>query len=191
MNKLIISLFALSLPLCSLGQSFRAFKFDISIGYAIPLVSSSEINSGITLSLHPHYRFTDNFALGLRAEGAALGYQNVIQLYNGTFQYSSSKDYNVAILYSLGLSAEYSFGKGGFRPFIGLGGGYFRNSSLNLNNNTYTYALKQNNIGFFPELGFEWGHFRLMGDYNRVGNNNDYFSGKIGFFFGGRKKSRR
>ncbi len=53
------------------ADTYHAFKFDIGLGYAIP--SGSGAKAGATFTLQPHYRLSDDLAIGLRIEGAGLG----------------------------------------------------------------------------------------------------------------------
>jgi hypothetical protein len=161
----------------SSGNTYHAFKFDIGLGYAIPSSGSgSGVKAGATFTLQPHYRLSDDFALGLRLEGAALGYEDD----NGKTK--------VSIMESYCATGEYYFAKGGFRPFIGAGAGLFDQSSLQASNGNATLVNGATNFGFFPEAGFEAGHFRMSADYDIAGNSNNYFAIKIGAFFGGGKK---
>jgi outer membrane protein W len=94
----------------------------------------------------------------------------------------------VELLLSYCATAEYYLAKGGFRPFIGVGAGVFTQSTTHDNSGTVELVAGSTNAGFFPEVGFETGHFRMSADYNVASTNNDYFAFKIGFFFGGGKK---
>lgn len=186
MKKLILLTAMVCFAVLAKAQSteYRAFKFDLGFGYAIPTASSNGgTKAGATFTLQPHYRLSDDFAIGLRIEEAGLGYEN-----------PSTNDVKVAILGSYCATGEYYLMKGGFRPFIGAGFGFFNQQSADVNQNTIeednSVVLVQGGtkFGFFPEVGFEAGHFRLSADYNVAGNNNNYASFKIGFFFGGGKK---
>jgi len=163
------------------SENFHAFKFDIGVGYALPS-SGSGTEAGATFTLQPHYRLSDNFALGLRMEAAAIGYKN-----------SVSGDVKVSALASGCLTGEYYLSDNSFRPFIGAGVGLFDEESAagNTNGNSgsnVSVSGRTTNFGAFPEIGFEAGHFRLSVDYNVAGNSNNYIAFKIGAFFGGGKK---
>jgi hypothetical protein len=159
------------------ADTYHAFKFDIGLGYAIPSsASGSGTKAGATFTLQPHYRLSDDFAIGLRLEGAALGYEDDLG------------KVKVSILESYCATGEYYLVKGGFRPFFGAGAGFFDQSSLKASNGSATLISGGTNFGFFPEVGFEAGHFRMSADYDIAGNSNNYLAIKIGFFFGGGKK---
>jgi hypothetical protein len=85
-------------------------------------------------------------------------------------------------------TGEYYLAAGGFRPFVGAGAGFFNQSSLKASNGNATLVPGATNFGFFPETGFEAGHFRMSADYDVAGNSNNYVAFKIGAFFGGGKK---
>lgn len=160
------------------GDMYKKVKVDIGFGYAIPS-SGGGAKAGITFTIEPHYRLTDNIAVGLRLEGAALGYE--IKSSTG------SSDIKVSLLNSYCATGEYYFGSGAFRPFGGVGLGVFTQSSLD--NSTGTLIPSSSMFGFFPTLGFETGHFRMSGSYNSVGSGGGGYIGfKLGFFFGGGKK---
>jgi hypothetical protein len=161
-------------------STYKAFKVDFDLGYAIPSVSTgSGTKAGATFTIEPHYRLSDALAIGFRFEGAALGYEQN----NGT-----TNKVKVSLLTSYCPSVEYYFSNGGFRPFVGAGAGIFSQQSLAATGSNATLVPGASNFGFFPEVGFEAGHFRMSADYDVAGNSNNYLSFKIGFFFGGGKK---
>lgn len=171
----------------SQSENFRNFKFDITSGYASPARSggSNSVQGGVTFGFHPHFRLSDELAVGLRFEGAALGY---VKDYSDDFgEYSEVK---VAILASYCATAEYYLSNGTFRPFIGAGAGMFSQSSVSASSTdtTTTTTLNKAKFGFFPEAGFEIWHFRVSADYNVLPNQAGYWSIKTGFFFGGGRK---
>jgi len=181
MKKLLLLSALLAFAVLAKAQSstYRAFKFDIGFGYAIPTANSGGgTKAGVTFTLQPHYRLSDDFAVGVRIEGAGLGY--VDESGNGKTK--------VQLLESYCATGEYYLAKGGFRPFVGAGVGFFSQSSVQGNSGTVTLVSGATNAGFFPEVGFEAGHFRMSADYDIAGNNNNYVAFKIGFFFGGGKK---
>jgi hypothetical protein len=158
-------------------DTYHTFKFDIGLGYAIPSAATgSGAKGGATFTLQPHYRLSDDLAVGLRIEGAALGYGN---------GFGKTK---ISVLESYCATAEYYLAKGSFRPFAGAGAGFFDQSSVKASQGNVTLASSASTFGFFPEIGFETGHFRVSADYDIAGNSNNYLAFKIGFFFGGGKK---
>jgi hypothetical protein len=169
----------------SQSGNFRAFKLDLSMGYASPASPSNSTSGGISFTFHPHYRLADEFAVGLRIEAAMLAYSTA----SAADDYSLS-DSKVAILNSYCLTGEYYLSNGSFRPFIGGGAGIFTQSSIQVINadNTVNATLQKSKIGAFPAVGFEWGHFRMSGDYNFLPDNAGYLGIKVGVFIGGGRK---
>lgn len=192
MKQLLLTIVAVTtfvLNARSQSENFRAFKFDLSLGYASPLNSGSGPSSssgGVSLTFHPHYRLSDQFAVGLRVDVALLAYASYDAV-DGTYS-----DSQASALTSYALTGEYYLMDGGFRPFIGAGVGVFRQSQIQVldanGNTTVNGTLQESKIGAFPEVGFEAGHFRLSGDYNYLPNKAGYIGVKMGFFFGGGRK---
>ena len=195
MRKLLLLTAFIGSAIFAKAQSsdYKPFKFDIGIGYAIPTTSDASTagttKAGVAFTLHPHYRINDDLAVGLRFEGAGLGYEN-----------QGTSTINVSLLYSYSATVEYYLLKGGFRPFVGAGAGFYVQSKIDSvssnsssNNNTYNVQNQGTKFGFFPEVGFEAGKFRLYAAYNVLGKtpagqNNSYLSFNIGFFIGGGRK---
>jgi len=159
---------------------YKAFKVDFDFGYATP--STGTAKAGVNFAFEPHYRLSDDFALGLRLEGAGFLYQTG----------GSSGSTSASVLFSYCLTGDYYLSNSGFRPFIGAGVGFFQQQTVNGNSssgsNSVTLIPGSTNFGFFPRVGFEAGHLRLSASYDIVGNNSSYAAFTIGFFFGGGKK---
>ena len=192
MKRLLLTIITLTtfiLNARSQSENFKAFKVDLSLGYASPANAGSGSGSssgGISFTFHPHYRLSDQFAVGVRVDAALLAYATYDAIDN------TVSDSQVASLTSYALTGEYYLLNGIFRPFIGAGVGLFSQSSiqvLDANGNTLVNGtLQQSKIGVFPEVGFELGHFRVSGDYNFLPNKAGYLGIKMGFFFGGGRK---
>ena len=183
---LLIAFLGSSLLLKAQSTTYKAFKVDVDLGYAIPTGNSgSGTKAGVTFTIEPHYRLSDAFAVGLRFEGAGLGYVNNSGI-NSSVQ--------VSILNSYCATGEYYFVEEGFRPFAGAGMGFFTRKSLSVDsssvasNSGNTLVSGGTKFGFFPRVGFEYGHLRVSAEYNILGNNSNYIAFKLGFFFGGGRK---
>jgi hypothetical protein len=167
----------------SQSSDFHAFKFDIGLGYAEPANGSGDgTKAGLTFTLQPHVRLSDNFAIGIRMEAAVIGNYA-----------SSSGNVNATAVASGCLSGEYYLSNHGFRPFIGVGAGIFDQESAagNTNGGTVVQGPRTMDFGGYPVLGFEAGHFRMSVEYDLAGKGNDYAAAKIGFFFGGGRKKHK
>jgi outer membrane protein X len=159
------------------SKKYKAFKVDVMFGYAIPTKGGENTVGGGSFTLEPHYRLSDALALGLRMEGAGIGYKP-----------TSSGDVTVSAISSYAATGEYYFMNEGFRPFVGAGAGYFTNQEVNVSGSSGSVTIpSESKFGFFPRAGFETGHFRINADYNIIGDGG-YIAFKIGFFFGGGKK---
>lgn len=186
MKKILFSAALTASILTASAQTYKAVKVDVSLGYAIPAGGGEGTKGGVTFTVEPHYRLSDELAVGLRFEGAALAYVN--DTGNG------DSDAKVSVLSSYCASGDYYFGKSSFRPFAGAGLGFFKSASLTLDEETVQNGNPEvipgsTEFGFFPRVGFETGHFRMSGEYNIV-KDSGYFAAKIGFFFGGGKKKK-
>jgi hypothetical protein len=183
MKKLILLFVLLGTALLSRAQSpdYRSFKFDIGLGYALPS-DGSGTQAGAAFTLQPTYPLTDDFAIGLRVEAAAIGYKN-----------SETDNVKVSALASACPTAEYYLSDNNFRPFVGVGLGLFDQESAGgntSNGNGVTVSARTTGFGAFPEIGFEVGHFRMSAEYNFAGHNNNYAALNIGAFFGGGRKKK-
>src|ERR1700743_1356768 len=119
MKKLSLFLALIGFGFLAKAQSttYKDFKVDVDLGYAGP--TSGTAKAGATFILEPHYRLSDDFALGLRFDAAALVYQNITGGTSG------------AALVSYTFTGDYYLTKDGFRPFIGGGLGFFTQESVN------------------------------------------------------------
>ena len=166
------------------STSYHAFKVDLDLGYAIPTSSASgahTVKGGGTITIEPHYRLSSSFALGLRIEGAGLGYES-------RNDDGSTDDLKVSALGSFCATADYYLSSKGIRPFIGAGFGVFIQQSLNNLYDSNTLTPTTTGFGGFPRIGFEWGHLRVSGTYNIAVQSHSYTALAIGVFFGGGKK---
>lgn len=178
-KSLFIALICLTtVPVFAQDREFKSFKFDIALGLAMP-TDGAGVKAGGLITIQPHYRVSDNFALGLRLEGAGIGY-----VYDDIY---GDQQVDVKVVSSYCASGEFYFNKNRFRPFIGGGAGLFDSQAASSSNGggSVTLGERAKSFGFYPEVGFEAGHFRLCADYNVTGHNLSYFSLKIGAFFGG------
>lgn len=182
MKKLLLFITFIGVSFLANAQSttYKAFKVDVDLGYAIPSAGTGT-KAGATFTIEPHYRLSDDFAIGLRIEGAGLGYETD----------GAGSKIKVSLLTSYCASGDYYLMKGGFRPFVGAGAGFFTQSAVVGNTDSggsVTTVTGATNFGFFPRVGFEAGHFRMSAAYDIVGNNSSYAAITIGFFLGGGKK---
>ena len=181
MKKLLLLIAFGSCALLAKAQSstYHAFKVDVGFGYAIP-ASGSGTKAGVTFTVEPHYRVTDDLAVGLRFEGAGLGNED---------QTDGDTHVKVSFLTSYCATGEYYLMEGGFRPFLGAGAGLFtQRAVVNSDSEDLSLSASKTKFGFFPRAGIEAGHFRFSASYNVLGDGGNYTAFSIGFFLGGGKK---
>jgi outer membrane protein W len=183
MKKILICALVLQLSFLAHAQetTFKPFKFDIALGYAIP--SGSGTKGGVIFALEPKYALNDAITLGLRLE-SALTVQGELDMDNEEMKG------DVKASGSYLLTGDYYFNTNKFRPFIGIGAGLYRNAAVDLETDDVEADMKTSSkFGFAPRAGFEFGHFRTAIEYNAAGKagayNNNYLGIKMGFFIGG------
>jgi hypothetical protein len=73
---------------------------------------------------------------------------------------------------------QYYFSNNLFRPLIGLGVG--------------TYNAKETSFGFYPRIGFDFGHLNFNTDFDIVGGtlNSNFLTFKLGISIGGGRKKQ-
>jgi hypothetical protein len=184
MKKLLLLVALTGVSFCANAQSttYKAFKVDIDLGYAIPSAGTGGgTKAGVTVTVEPHYRLSDDLAVGFRFEGAAIGYQDIT---------TATKKTHISLLTSYCPTIDYYFMKGGFRPFGGAGAGIFSQQSVagSSTGNGAVLVPGASKFGVFPRVGFETGHFRMAASYDILGNNSNYLGFTIGAFFGGGSK---
>jgi outer membrane protein X len=186
MKKILFTAFAVIATLMSEAQTeltFKPFKFDIALGYAIPRGSGTK--GGVLFAIEPKYALNDNITLGLRAEIAITANVDNINSDEATGNVKGSASYLA--------TGDYYFNTNAVRPFVGGGVGVFHNAAANLDATTEADVEQKYKFGFMPRIGIETGHFRAAIEYNAAGKsgtmNNNYLGIKIGFFLGGGRLS--
>ncbi len=180
--KRVTLLFALAvcLTLGAQAQEYKKFKVGMGFGYTIP----SDGGGGIALYFEPAYRVSDQIAIGLRIESAAMA-KNVggeTSSVSGTASYT--------------LNGQYYLSNNKFRPFVGLGFGLYSNASISVDG--FADLDPSPSFGFYPRIGFDLGHFNVTLDYNivpatkevEIGGTSDeiknsYIGIKLGFSISG------
>ncbi|MBS1541933.1 MAG: hypothetical protein JSS73_14875 [Bacteroidetes bacterium] len=128
------------------GQKFKTVRVGAGLGV---FTSTSNANNGWLIFIEPSYRTSDNFFVGFRYEGAYNKSMSVLSYsFNGQYYFSSNTSR--------------------VRSFVGLGAGLYiadYNSIGSFNTNLET-ALGKTSFGFYPRVGFDFGHFSLSVDWN-------------------------
>jgi hypothetical protein len=186
MKKLSLFIAFIGLASVTWGQSatYKSFQVNLTWGFDVPLYGKGT-SSDFVEAIEPQYHLSDKFTLGFRIEQADLIF-NIDP--ENTFLFGTVYKLHGHVA-SYCATGEYYFSK---RAFIGGGLGFFKPSLINTNTdpnaNAVTVYNNSSKFGFFPEIGFEAGHFRMSIDYNVAGNNSNYVAANIGFFIGGGKK---
>lgn len=164
------------------SQQYKRLRIGIGAGYGL---TADKVK--FTIAIEPSYRIHDNWTIGLKLETAFLQQDVYGNTIGAEIDYSSIGSYT--------LNCQYYLGEMRFRPFIGFGAGSCKVrsfSSVNRVNFTESFS-----VGFYPRLGFDFGHFNFVLDYNLILNSssvvngeelNKYLSIRLGLLLGGGKK---
>ncbi|QHT70900.1 hypothetical protein GXP67_31765 [Rhodocytophaga rosea] len=192
MRTLLLLIFTY-ISFSAIGQEYKPFKVNISLGYAKPIQSG--ISGGVSLSLEPKYGLTNAIDLGLRLEGALMARGIVVNGDNSIGEVGYTGSYLV--------TGNYLFGKANARPFLGLGGGLYNVTSSGTITITDGQSWEDITLvgdtkwGAMLRGGIKAGHFLVSLEYNFVGasivnlsdssvkSRNDYLGIKLGFDIGG------
>ena len=167
MKKLSIFLFVFFMISTSINcQQYNKFKLGLGTGYAGGEgTGMNEAGGGALFTIEPAYRLSDDLAIGLRLETAVFG------------EDSSGFIHFPEVISSITINGQYYFSSKQFRPFVGIGLGIYFPDELST-------------FGFYPRLGFDFGHFTFALEYNYASSSSNpyYFGVRVGgFFFGGKK----
>lgn len=158
--------------LMSQAESYKAFEFELGIGYAL---ASGDVDGGIAFRLEPRYNLMDNLSVGLRYEAAAVAGSD------------DSEFTEASTISSFLVTSDYYFGNGSTRVFGGLGVGIFALGSIGEGG-----IELGSKFGLAPRIGLELGHFRPSLTYNLITGTDvydpSYLGLNIGFVFGGGSK---
>lgn len=187
----LIGLFLTSLSVAA--QEFKPFKVNASLGYT--RMVGKELSNGFLAALEPKYGIGDYFDLGFRIELAGA---NRILLLNGQSQKSELKAFGSYL-----LTGNVYLTRSNFRPYIGVGAGYYNyaGNTYDMETDTEEYRLEASGkFGTMLRVGFKAGHWVVAGEYNLVApseyeirgqtikGKNSYLAVKLGFDIGGGRK---
>ncbi|GAB3977045.1 hypothetical protein GCM10028806_37790 [Spirosoma terrae] len=195
MKRILAVLFVL-VGFSASAQEFKPFKVNLSIGYAKPL--NAGVSGGVLFAVEPKYGLSDNFDLGLRIELAAVA--------RGIEVNGNTTTGDVGAFSSYLLTGNYLFGKGGIRPFLGVGAGLYSVAAGGTVSVTDGQTPQQVNLvaatkfGGMVRAGIKAGHFVAAVEYNAapttdnklsnttITSENAYLGVKVGFDIGGGRK---
>jgi len=183
---LLIAIVALSINFAN-AQEYKPFQLYIGVGYTVP-----EGGGGVLFDVEPAYRINDDIAVGLRWESAAMA------------RVVGNEEASISGTSSYTLNGRYYLGDSKFRPYVGAGVGAFSLASVSVSG-AGAGAGAETKIGFYPRIGFDFGHFNINIDYNIIPSSeiegvdsngnattfdvaNSYLGIRIGaFIFGGKE----
>jgi outer membrane protein X len=199
-NLLAIVFFSSVLSFSSKSQesTFKPFKVDVSLGYAIP--GGDGAKGGILFAVEPKYAVIPMLSVGLRMEAA------VVARFNGYDENGDAMEASVKASASYLATGDYYFrANHSFRPFTGGGVGIYSIAGIEANSSTGEVSAGSK-FGGMIRSGFEFSHFRFGIEYNIVpkttftgydgdGNpttgltsSNSYMGIKLGVCIGGGKR---
>ncbi len=183
-KSIFIAIFSLLVMGAANAQEFKPFQLYLGLGYAMP----ADGGGGILVDVEPAYRISDQIAVGLRLESAAMA--KVVGDYEASVKGVGSYTVN----------GKYYFSNNNFRPYAGVGLGLYALGSSTAGPNGGSIEAGTT-FGFYPRIGFDAGHFNFNIDYNIVSSTqvdttvgdiddikNSYIGFRVGaFIFGGRR----
>ncbi len=164
MNKLLLVPFLFASTYAS-AQQYRKFLFAIDVG--VPMGKAGSVGS---FTLEPSYRLNDKTLIGFRME--QIGIISMIGA-------------NSSSLGSMGINYQRYASLSTGRFFYGGGIGLYNPSDNFIMSNT-DKLNQRNGFGIYPRIGWEFGHLRLMAEYNFIEKMNYFLSynsiGSIGHY---------
>lgn len=184
MKKLLFSLSLVAAISAANAQSFKPFKFDLAVGYAIP--GGKGAKGGLLFAGEPKYALNDQITLGLKGEFAFMARASFSTNPDGTLATESAKVQASSVTQ---LTGDYYFSTNTFRPFAGAGIGFMRFASAGATPTTNADEITEIKTGTSfaatPRAGFEAGHFRMAVEYTIAKDKAGYLGIKLGAFIGG------
>lgn len=180
------------------AQEYKPVKIGLGLGYASP--EGDGAKGGVLFYLEPAYRVSDQLAIGLRLEGAAMA--RGVNLGST----STGADLDISTNSSYTVNGQYYFSNSTFRPFAGFGFGIYSLAAVKttVGGTSFEASASASKFGFYPRFGFDLGHFTMQVEYNIIPSTksdivvssstitseakNSYLGIKAGFFISGGKK---
>jgi outer membrane protein W len=212
MKRLVLAVLALALaaPAARASENFKPFKVDVTVFGAYAKGDANAWGGG--LALEPKWLVLDQLAVGLRLEEAIFVTADMSIPESDTEQVSVSQGVRVAT--TVLAKADYYLTTSGVRPFVGLGAGYYKiggaSQDVSAGGGSTTVVQKAEafkGFGFAPQIGVNFGGFRLAGTYHVITGGDqvvvaqtvngtvekklskNYFAFEIGGSFGGRRRA--
>lgn len=169
------------------AQVYKKFRVGAGAGFAS---GSGYTSAGGFGTIEPAWRFSDRLMGGLRVEWAGIARSDIENF---------SANVDVARIFSFGPNLTWYFAGDIVRTFASVGVASYNLLSVQyrLSSGGPIHATGQKTeIGFYPRVGLELGHFVFSIDYNIIPKTrtpetefrNSYLAIRLGFFFGGGRK---
>lgn len=150
------------------AQAPNRFALGIEIG----TVASSDLNSnGFLLNIEPKYKIIENGFIGLRF-GVSIGSRGKNEANDMQFNIESMSGSGAL---SIVPTFDYYFNDNKFRPFSGIGIGYYSFNDLDVIRTDSVTSIQEqfkgkvnSQIGLLLRSGFELAKFRLTLEYNLI-----------------------
>jgi len=169
MKKALLLLLILAVGGSSYAQEYRKLKGSFHFGY----VSPQGGGGGFGYAIEPGYRITDQLAINLRLEGTI--FTRDLDPIDG-----QTLDVGIGGIFSTTVNGVYYLMDGKFRPFVGAGLGMYFPASVSVEasvdgggatSGTSSTLEPDPAFGFYPRIGFDFGHFNFVIDYNIVSDS--------------------
>ncbi len=176
-----LALLALAPAASAQSPNYQPVRVDLTVFGAY---GSADVNAyGFGGALEPKYNVMDRLAVGFRFEGAAFVVQKVTVGPAGTGEVTVSQ--NVRTVSAYLLKGDWYVTTAPVRPFVGLGFGLYRMSAASQEISGSGSIVQQAKVfsgfGFCPQLGVNFGGFRLAAIYHVVtGGNQVYLAQAVG-----------
>lgn len=187
-TKLLFSAIVLFMSVgMACAQTYKPFLVGLGLGYASPSGGGDGAKAGALFYFEPAYRVSDQLAIGLKGEFAVIARASL-----------TGESADASAQGSWTLNGRYYFGASKFRPFAGVGLGLFTVTTASVDLTSGAGTSKDSKFGFYPRVGFDYGHFSMNLEYNIVPASkiefggvslgevkNSYLGVRLGFFIGG------
>ncbi len=162
----LAALLAAAAPARAQSRNYQPIRVDLTVygGYA----SATANSFGFGAAIEPKYNATDNLAVGFRLEGAGFVTQDVNVGPSGSSSVSQGARAATAYL----VKGDWYFTTTPARPFVGLGLGLYKigagTQSMSSGGTVVQSAAAFKGFGFCPQVGVNFGGFRLAATYHVV-----------------------
>ncbi len=167
-----LALLAVAPPARAQARSYQPIRVDLTVYGAYASADATSWGGGA--AIEPKFNVTDELAVGFRLEGAGFITQSVNVGSAGGETTSVKQDARAVTAYL--AKADYYFGSASTRPFVGLGLGLYRigagSQSATSGGTVVQTAAAFRGFGFCPQLGVNFGGFRMAATYHVVGGGD-------------------